>query len=197
MSKLWFALAVTAVLSGCVSSQNKPEEVAFCAREAGLPQGAAVTQKHFGDAGSVTRFQPMAGVSARQMERANMCLAVRSPNKTAQALALRGFPTGVQDCRLKYAKTSVATMSGGGAAGVLFNVASYALSTGITNDQIRRCLAPYGTTKAEVMGDGPYRGGPRYVPTKSAPAHNAHPARSSACAPGSNVLSGGTGYCTR
>ena len=200
MTKLWGALAVVAVLGGCVSNQNKPEEIAFCAREAGLPAGARVVQKQFGDAGSVTRFQPMPGMSAAQLERANMCLASRSPNQTVRDLALRGFPTGVQDCRLKYAKMSVATVGGAGAAGLLFNVASYALSKGIAHEQIRRCLAPYRTTPAEVTGTGPYRGGPRYVPGRmsapvSAPVRGA--AAPSSCAAGGNVLTGGAGYCTR
>ena len=207
MTKVWGALAVAAVLGGCVSNQNKPEEVAFCAREAGLPAGATVTQKQFGDAGSVTRFQPMPGMSARQLERANMCLASRSPNAIAQKLALRGFSTEVQDCRLQYVSQSrvkTSAPAGMGLLGVLVVAAASGAMQGVSESRYARCLAAAGTSQAVVDGGtGPAPAGMRGSISSSTvraaqPVRPAGSARtSSACTPGGNVISGGAGYCTR
>ena len=195
MNKVWGALAVMAVLGGCVSNQNKPEDVAYCARDAGLPQGATVSAKNF-ENGTITRFNPPAGATAVQMERANMCLAMRSSDRTVRDLALRGYPTGVHDCRVKYGRTTVPVATGLGIGGVLISAAVGGIAHGMELARIDRCLAPYGTTRAEIMGSGPYRG--RAVatarPRSSVPVAKTAP--TSSCT-GSSVFSGGAGYCGR
>ena len=205
MNKLWGVLAVTAMLGGCVSNQNKPEDVAFCARDAGLPAGARVVQKQFGEAGSVTRFQPMPGMSAARLEQANMCLAARSPNSVVQKLALRGFSTPVQDCRLNYlsqSRVKASAPAGTGLLGVLVVAAASGAMQGMAESRYARCLAAAGTSQAVVdRGTGPAPAGMRgSTPGTSVraaqPVSAAQPSRSSSCA-GASVFSGGAGYCTR
>ena len=122
------------------------------------------------------------------------------------ALVAAGYSQAVIDCGdqfrsdLSSARRSTYTPGVPILLGAAVGVAMQRTMTRRAENRFRACLAPHGVSGEELLPIIEAANEGRPIPTTARAAsapRTAQPARSSACTPGGNVLSGGTGYCTR
>ena len=121
------------------------------------------------------------------------------------ALVTAGYSQPVIECGNRFrSELAAARQTTPGVPLALNLTVGLALKRSMTrraDQRFRACLARYGVTGEELLpiidaaNEG--RAIPRRAPAPSASVPTTRPARASACTPGGNVLSGGTGYCTR